>query len=201
VPAVIGFVLVLAAIVAGPKLFLRHVGSPQLPAATDEQPLVPPVPKQEAPPPQARASNDYTSTLAEEERNSKAPVAVPAIIHPETIREEETNTVARVPVGAAAHGTVAHQEMPEILDSARHTIRGTVRVSVKVDVDRSGDVEDAQLESSGPSKYFARAALNAAQLWKFEPPKAGGQGVLSSWTLHFKFTRDETTAVPVQEMP
>jgi len=39
----------------------------------------------------------------------------------------------------------------------------TVKVTVNVDVDRSGNVEDAQLESSGPSKYFARAALQAAQ--------------------------------------
>jgi len=43
-----------------------------------------------------------------------------------------------------------------------------VKVTVNVDVDRSGNVEDAQLESSGPSKYFARAALQAAQHWKFK---------------------------------
>ena len=99
------------------------------------------------------------------------------------------------------HGEVAHQVMPEVLQSARNTIRGTVRVSVKVNVDRSGNVEDTELESRGPSKYFARAALQAAQDWKFKPPKIGDQGVLSSWTLRFEFTRDETTAVPTQEMP
>jgi TonB family protein len=68
-------------------------------------------------------------------------------------------------------------------------------------VDRSGNVEDAELESSGPSKYFARAALQAAQLWKFKPPKVGGQGVLSNWTLRFEFTRHETTVIPTQETP
>jgi TonB family protein len=139
--------------------------------------------------------------VAEEERSSKAPVAVPALIHPETLHEEETNTVARLPAGAPAHGEVAHQVMPEVLQSATNSIRGTVRVRVKVNVDRSGNVEDAELESRGPSKYFSRAALEAAQLWKFKPPKIGGRGVLSSWMLQFEFTRDQTTVVPTQEMP
>jgi TonB family protein len=76
-----------------------------------------------------------------------------------------------------------------------------VRVSVKVNVDRSGNVEDAELESRGPSKYFARAALEAAQLWKFKPPKVSGQGVLSTWILQYEFNRDQTTVVPTQEMP
>jgi len=76
-----------------------------------------------------------------------------------------------------------------------------VKVSVKVNVDRSGNVEDAELQSPGPSKYFARAALKAAQDWKFKPPMVGGQGVLSTWTLRFDFKRDGTTVVPTQEMP
>jgi TonB family protein len=100
-----------------------------------------------------------------------------------------------------AHGAVAHQVMPEVLQSAQKSIRGTVRVSVKVNVDRSGNVEDAELASRGPSKYFARAALDAAQSWKFNPPKVGGRGVLSSWILDFEFTRDSTNVVPTQELP
>jgi TonB family protein len=117
------------------------------------------------------------------------------------MREEETKTVAELPAGSMVHGEVAQQIMPEVLQSARNSIQGKVRVSVKVNVDRSGDVEDAELESQGPSKYFARAALNAAKDWKFKPPTVGGQGVLSSWTLRFEFTRNETTVVPKQEMP
>jgi TonB family protein len=201
VPIAIGFVLVLVAILAGPRLLRRHTEAPQVPAAMGEQPLVPPVPSRVPPSPQERPTKAYTSSIGEEERSSKAPVPVPALIHPETIHEEETNTVAKLPVGSVARGEVAHQVMPEVLQSARNTIRGTVRVSVKVNVDRSGNVEDAELESRGPSKYFARAAIEAAQNWKFKPPNVGGRGVLSGWTLHFKFTRDETTVVPIQEMP
>ena len=76
-----------------------------------------------------------------------------------------------------------------------------MRVSVKVNVDRSGNVEDAELESRGPSRYFSRAALEAAQDWKFKAPEVGGRGVLSTWILRFEFTRDGTTVVPTQEMP
>jgi TonB family protein len=126
---------------------------------------------------------------------------MPALAHPDTTHGEETNTVARMTVGSAIRGEVAHQAMPEVLQSARNSIRGTVRVSVKVNVDRSGNVEDAELESRGPSKYFARAALEAAQDWRFKPPTVGGRGVLSSWTLQFEFTRATDTVVPIQELP
>jgi TonB family protein len=138
--------------------------------------------------------------VAEKEQSSKAIAPMPASIHPVTIHEEETS-LAKLPAGSLVRGEVAHQVMPEVLDSARKTIRGAVRVSVKVNVDRSGDVEDAELESRGSSRYFARAALEAAQLWKFKPPKAGSQGVLSTWTLQFEFTSGQTTVVPIQEMP
>ena len=203
VPVAVGSALVLAAILAGPRLLRRHTDVPQVPAATNEQPLVPPTPRQVPPSPQERSTKADSSRVAEERRSSNAPVPVPmpAVIHPEAIHEEGTNTVARLPAGATVHGEVAHQVTPEVLQSARNSIRGTVRVSVKVNVDRSGNVEDAELESRGPSKYFARAALEAAQLWKFKPPKVGGRGVLSSWTLQFEFTRDGTNIVSMQDMP
>jgi len=201
VPIAVGAAMVLAAVLAGAKLLRHHPDAPQVPAATVEQPVVPPAPKQVAPSPQEHSANAYSPAVAEEKRSSKAPVPVPALIHPETMREEERNTAARMPLGSPVRGEVAHQVMPEVLHAARNSIRGTVRVNVKVNVDRSGNVEDAVLESRGPSKYFARASLEAAQDWKFKAPMIGGRGVLSTWTLRFEFTRDETTVVPVQEMP
>jgi TonB family protein len=200
-PIAIGMTLALAAIVEGPALLHRHPDAPQISAAAVEQPLVPAESRQVAPSPQERPTKATRPSVAKEERSSKAAVPVPALIHPETMRDEETNIAAKLPSGPLVHGEVAHQVMPEVLNSARNSIRGKVRVSVKVNVGRSGDVEDAELDSRGPSKYFARAALQAAQYWKFKPPMIGGQGVLSSWTLRFEFTRDETTVVPTQEMP
>jgi eukaryotic-like serine/threonine-protein kinase len=98
-------------------------------------------------------------------------------------------------------GQVAEQVVPEVPQSARDTIRGTVRVGVRLSVDTAGNVTEAELDNPGPSKYFARLALEAAQQWKFEPPKMQGQNVLSDWLLHFQFTGNGTKVVPVQADP
>jgi eukaryotic-like serine/threonine-protein kinase len=200
-PIAIGLVLTVVTILAGQRLLRHETAAPQVPAASDEQVLASPKSSQAPPSPQQRPIKAHSSSLAEDARSSKAPVPVPALIHPETIPGEKTNGVGKLRAGAPAQGEVAHQVIPEVPQSARDTIRGTVKVRVKVEVDRAGNVEVAELASPGPSKYFARAALGAAQNWKFKPPKADGQAVLSSWTLQFDFTRGETTVVPMQEMP
>jgi TonB family protein len=197
----VGFVLFLAAVLVAPKVLRHHGEPPAVPAVANTQPPVPLTPKQVIQSSQKPPNHPYETSVSKEERSSKAPVPMPALAHPDTTHDEETNMVARLPVGSAIRGEVAHQAMPEVLQSARNSIRGTVRVSVKVDVDRSGNVEDAKLESRGPSKYFARAALEAAQDWRFKPPTVGGQGVLSSWTLQFEFTRAKDSVVPIQELP
>jgi TonB family protein len=200
VPIGVGFALILTAILAGPKLLRRPAEAPQVSVATVERPLVPPAPKVAAPSPDKPPIKPSRPIVAKEERASKAPVPVPASIHPEAIHEEDP-IAAKLPAGSVVHGEVAHQVAPDVLQSARKSIRGTVRVRVKVNVDRSGNVEDAELESRGPSKYFARAALEAAQLWKFKPARVGGRGVLSTWIIQFDYTSDGTTAVPTQEIP
>jgi TonB family protein len=87
--------------------------------------------------------------------------------------------------GNAAPVTVdgVQRVLPEISPSALHTIRGTVRVSVRVKLDPSGKVARAELASAGPSKYFARKSLEAAQNWKFAPGQNAGNPLL----LHFEF--------------
>jgi len=193
--------LLLAAIVVGPRLLRRHSEAPPAPAAALELPPVPSSPRQEKQAQPERPSKKSKSRDIAEEKHSEAPTPVPASIHPETPREEPTETVAKLPAGAIARGEVAQRILPNVPESARNTIRGTVKVTVNVDVDRSGNVEGAELESPGPSKYFARAALQAAQDWRFKPPNIAGQGVLSSWTLRFEFKRDGTTVIPKQESP
>jgi TonB family protein len=199
-PIVALALLAAIALLAVPKL-LRRGGAPsQPPAAAVEQPptSTPPAGIKR---PQTDSTTQKNLPPMPKEMTSKAPVAVPAVIHPEGGRQEETNTVARMSGETPARGEVVHQVLPEVLESARRTIRGTVRVDVKVNVDRSGDVEDAVIESRGPSKYFAREALEAARLWKFKPSRIGSQGVLSTWILHFEFTQDGTTVTPTQELP
>jgi TonB family protein len=96
---------------------------------------------------------------------------------------------------AGVSPSVLHQEIPDVSRSARESIRGHIKVTVRVTVDRSGKVADETLEDPGSSKYFARIATEAARKWKFAP--ADNQDS-REWLLRFEFTRDATTgrAVP-----
>jgi TonB family protein len=91
--------------------------------------------------------------------------------------------------------------VPEVPAKARQTIRGKVNVNVRVHIDPSGSVTLAELDSEGPSKYFAQLALKAAQQWKFAPAKATDRKVADAWILRFEFFRTGTKAVPVHSFP
>jgi len=95
---------------------------------------------------------------------------------------------------AASRGDVIHKVLPEVPASARNTITGTVKVSVRVDVDPNGKVTEAKLASEGPSHYFANLALNAAKGWEFSAPVADGQPIASVWVVKFRFRRASTQA-------
>jgi len=95
-------------------------------------------------------------------------------------------------------GKVVHQVLPDVPKRARDTIRGKVAVRVRVRVDAGGNVVGAELYSPGPSRYFAKLALHAAQQWKFEPAKVDGRSVMSEWILRFEFKRTGAEAVPVR---
>ncbi|MGC1523846.1 MAG: TonB family protein [Steroidobacteraceae bacterium] len=95
------------------------------------------------------------------------------------------------PTIAASPPEVLHQEMPQVSRSARATIRGVIKIAVRVIVDRSGNVFAATLDNRSPSRYFARAALDAAKQWKFAEDAEQASRV---WLLRFEFTRAGTTA-------
>jgi TonB family protein len=82
--------------------------------------------------------------------------------------------------------SVLHEEIPDVPRRNRETIRGHIRVSVRVTVDSSGKVVEETLEKPGPSKYFARLATEAARKWKFVP---AGNHDSRKWLLQFEFTR------------
>jgi TonB family protein len=94
--------------------------------------------------------------------------------------------------GTNSPGAVLKQVMPEVSQSARNTIRGRIRVVARVDVDSWGKVARARLTVPGPSRYFARIALNAAQRWTFSPPQVNGQPSASAWLITFRFGRQQT---------
>jgi TonB family protein len=102
---------------------------------------------------------------------------------------------APVPLVVTRH--VVEKILPEISSTARKTIRGTVRVSVRTQVDPSGHVASAELETHGPSPYFADQALEAARHWTFDPlPALPGSSPKPSeeWRLRFEYTTTATSA-------
>lgn len=108
---------------------------------------------------------------------------------------------AKTPKGEFVQGEVFKKVLPDVPQKARDTIRGTVRVSVRIAVNPLGSVVDATLHSPGPSKYFANLALQASRRWEFWAPKVDGQHVSSEWILRFEFTQTATKAFPLQAAP
>lgn len=102
---------------------------------------------------------------------------------------------------AMVKGDVAERVLPDVPEKVRATIHGKVPVSIRVKVDSDGKVSNAAVDSQGPSKYFAKAALQAAQQWRFKPAQVKGQAVSSEWVLHFVFGQTATEITPIEVTP
>jgi hypothetical protein len=121
---------------------------------------------------------------------SPAPVA-PATVVPTRVAPTPA------PAEKATSSTAIREVIPEIPLRASRTIRGTIRVSVRVIVAQDGSVFAALTDNAGPSEYFERLAIDAAKQWTFPPAEKSGQRLM---LLRFAFTRDGATAsaVPVR---
>jgi outer membrane biosynthesis protein TonB len=93
------------------------------------------------------------------------------------------------PAAAAALPAAVHEEIPDVPLRARQTIHGHIRVSVRVIVDKDGNVVATLLDRAGPSRYFARLAMEAARKWTFPPIDTPARRVK---LVHFEFTRQGT---------
>lgn len=129
-------------------------------------------------PPKTAKQEDHVSSPA-------SPLSAP-------VAEAQTGTV---------QGVVTEQVLPNVPRSARNTIEGKIRVTVRLVVDAAGEVSAATLEKPGPSKYFAGLALASARRWKFRPAQVDGKPVPSKWTLRFRFGRASTDVVPLETSP
>jgi len=127
--------------------------------------------------------------------------APPEVVAPSSsAKSAESEPALSRPVSRASHQpaqllaivspSVLHQEIPDVPRSARESIHGHIQVTVRVTVDRSGNVVDETLEDPGSSKYFTRLATEAARKWRFAP--ADNQDS-RQWLLRFEFTREGTT--------
>jgi TonB family protein len=117
---------------------------------------------------------------------SQSPAPVPA---PSEAEAKSAESEVRKQPGASP--SPISKVIPDVPQSARKTIRGTVRVSVRVIVDRQGTVRVATADDPGPSRYFERLAIQASEKWTFAPTDSEKQRVM---LVRFNFTRAGTTA-------
>ncbi|MGH8290936.1 MAG: serine/threonine protein kinase [Steroidobacteraceae bacterium] len=90
----------------------------------------------------------------------------------------------------AASQSVLHEVIPDVPWSARRTIRGHIKVWVRVIVDRDGSVAAALADRTGPSRYFERLAIEAAKKWTFSPVDTPSRRLIQ---VRFEFSRHGTT--------
>jgi serine/threonine protein kinase len=90
----------------------------------------------------------------------------------------------------ATSPSALHEVIPEVPSSARQTIRGHIRVWVRVIVDPDGSVFAATADRIGSSRYFQRLAIEAAKQWTFPPIDTQSRRLMQ---IRFDFSRDGTT--------
>ena len=109
--------------------------------------------------------------------------------------------LAETTPGGTQKGAALKRVMQDVSSTASNTIHGTLKVAVRVNVDATGAVTNAEFASHGPSAYFARMALESARNWTFQPPMQSGKAVASTWLLHYAFRRGGTDATAEQKAP
>jgi len=96
---------------------------------------------------------------------------------------------------------VVQQVLPNVSQEARETIQGMLEVRIRVRVGSSGDVMEATLDAPGPSRYFAKRALEAAQRWKFARLAGVSQSPPEEWILRFDYTKVGTQVFGERAIP
>jgi hypothetical protein len=119
---------------------------------------------------------------------------------PLAARIEDSSVVGDQPLPKPANETTVQPDappstvnevIPDVPRSALETIRGTVRVSVRVIVDRQGTVVAAAADDRGPSRYFERLSVEASKSWTFTPASSDEPRIM---LVRFNFTRAGATA-------
>jgi TonB family protein len=204
--------LVLVAIFALPKILGHRAESSSstssaasAPPASQPKPVAAQPENRNAPSP-AKTAASNSAKLAAEKKPAPAPAQSPAANPVPAAAALRTDTFpsANAPAPSSSspgRGEVLDQILPDVSEKARATIQGKVRVTVRVHVEPAGNVSSAELESPGPSKYFADLALQAARRWEFTAPELNGHSTPSDWLIRFEFTQSNTQAFPKQTTP
>lgn len=206
VPALVALLVVAGVVWGGSRWFTGHAkpeqtaetAAPETTVAPADAPAPAPdaqaTPPEAAPPPPSAAAGAPPTQAAPP---AQPPVPAPTV--PASSGKSARSNMSPPPkvaatsrgqASAAGSSTAVHEEIPTVSLSARATIRGHVRVAVRVTVDNTGRVVRDRLDSPGPSKYFNRVASEAARKWRFAAVDDRGS---REWLLRFEFGRDGTT--------
>jgi len=192
-------VLVIAAFVALPRILRQEKAAPSSASAPSAQPRPETKPAEHARN-QAPSAPQSTAKSSPKATVEKVP---PASAAPAKLRTEIVPAPAatRLAGDSGARGEVLDRILPQVPDKALNTIHGVVRVAVRVHVDAAGNVSQAELESPGPSRYFADLSLKAANKWVFGSPEVEGKSVASEWLIRFDYSQSGVVASPQQTTP
>jgi TonB family protein len=184
VALVLGAVAVIAVSWVGIRVFRTEPTT--APAATVAARVEEPQPSAPAPTPRE------ATTAAARAVQPQSATPAPAPREAATVVSDEPPP-SPAPSAAEADGSPSpiNEVIPDVPRSALQTIRGTVRVSVRVIVDKQGAVLAAMPEDPGPSRYFERLAIEASKKWTFAPADTEKQRLM---LVRFNFTRAGTTA-------
>ena len=138
-----------------------------------------------------RASAPPTMQIARDVPLQTASAATPVAPSPVvSAATTGSGSIVRGPAPAGMAATPIHEVIPDIPVRARRTIRGHIKVYIRVIVDKDGTVFAALPDRAGPSRYFERLAMQSAKKWSFPPVDAPDRRVMQ---VRFDFSRSGTT--------
>jgi TonB family protein len=168
---IVGVAAVLVLVWVGVSVF-RSEPTPSPAVSEGAQNAGPPVPKPTLAAP--------TATTGQGEIAPVAPPSAETRTVESEVRDESDTSLSPI-----------NEVVPTPSQGALQTIRGTIRVSVQVTIDKQGTVIAATPEDPGPSRYFERLSIEAAKKWTFPPVNHEDQ---RQRLLRFHFTREGATA-------
>ena len=148
-----------------------------------------------ASPSMAAAQRDSTSQIA----TMPSSTANNESRSPSTSVDDAAADVSPIVVGAIPATPTAepavlepvNEVIPDAPRSALQTITGTVRVAIRVDIDKAGKVVATRSEIPGPSRYFERLSREAATRWTFTPTTTDDSRTM---LLRFYYKREGVSA-------
>jgi serine/threonine-protein kinase len=113
---------------------------------------------------------------------------------PGLVTHAPSNVVPAASASSVASPSIQRKILPVVSEKARSTIRGSVRINVRVQLNPDGTVSSAELAAPAASQFFADLALKAARQWQFAAPPSSSEPLPPSTVIRFDFTQTSTAA-------